>query len=69
MKDSDRKKPYPDESFIEALENGKETTQAIADHVGCTRQAADYRLRQLKEAGRVDSRKVGGTLLWTLTDG
>ncbi len=37
--------------------------QVIADAVGCTTQNADYRFRQPRDAGRVESKKVGWSLV------
>ncbi|ESS05359.1 MAG: hypothetical protein A07HB70_02402 [uncultured archaeon A07HB70] len=68
MTDDDRRREYPDAAFIEAIQNGHETTQAIADEIGMTRQGADRRLRQLRDDGRVDGRMIGNTLVWSLTD-
>lgn len=42
-------------------------TQEVADHVGLTRQAADYRLRQLEDRYSnplVWSKKIGPTKVW-----
>ena len=41
-------------------------TSEVADALGCTTQNADYRLRKLRDAGRVESKKVGRSLVWTL---
>lgn len=43
-------------------------TREVADELGMTRQGATYRLRQLAEAGAVSSKKVGGTLVWSVAD-
>jgi predicted transcriptional regulator len=40
----------------------------VADALGCTTRSADYRLRKLRDAGHVESKKVGRTLVWTLAD-
>jgi len=68
MVDGDGRREYPDEAFLTAIQDGHETTQAIADEVGITRQGADRRLRMLREAGRVDASKVGNTLVWSVID-
>ncbi|WP_254544557.1 helix-turn-helix domain-containing protein [Halomarina pelagica] len=39
-------------------------TMEVAEAVGCARQNADYRLRRLRDAGKVSSKKVGRTLVW-----
>lgn len=64
----DGRKTYPDSAFLKAIREGNETTSAIADAVGCTRQAADYRLRQLEEKGDVTKRKIADRLVWSLPD-
>ncbi|WP_135824607.1 winged helix-turn-helix transcriptional regulator [Halorussus ruber] len=43
-------------------------TQEVADELGLSRQGADYRLRRLSEVGKVLSKKVGGTLVWSVED-
>ena len=42
-------------------------TAEIAEAVGVTRQNADQRLRQLADDGTVTSKKIGGTLIWSVT--
>jgi len=42
-------------------------TQEVADHVGLTRQATDYRLRQIEDRHQppqVWSKKIGPTKVW-----
>lgn len=43
-------------------------TSEIGEDLGLTRQAADYRLRQLREENRVESKKIGNSLAWFLPD-
>jgi len=58
-----------DEEIIEAVrENEPAGTSEVGDAVGLARQNADYRLRQLRNDGRVKSKKVGRSLVWTVTD-
>lgn len=60
---------YPDEDFLAAVrEHTPATTSEVAEAVGCVRQSADYRLRQLESEGRVESKKVGASLVW-MVDG
>jgi predicted transcriptional regulator len=44
------------------------STREVGERVGVTRQAADYRLRQLRDAGRVRSKKIGQALVWLPAD-
>ena len=39
-------------------------TSEVAEEVGMTRQGADRRLRRLRDAGRVSSKKIGASLVW-----
>lgn len=39
-------------------------TSEVAEAVGMTRQGADRRLRRLREAGQVHSKKIGASLVW-----
>lgn len=43
-------------------------TVDVGEAVGLARQNADYRLRRLEERGRVESRKIGGALVWSRVD-
>lgn len=59
-----------DEELLDAVAaNAPAATAAVADAVDLTRQAADHRLRQLREAGRVDSVEIGGSLAWSVSRG
>ena len=60
---------YADEEILEAVrEHAPASTKEIADAVGCSRQNADRRLRQLRERGAVASKKTGPALVWWLDD-
>lgn len=39
-------------------------TSEVASELDVSRQGADYRLRQLRDAGRVNSKKIGASLVW-----
>jgi DNA-binding Lrp family transcriptional regulator len=39
-------------------------TSEVADELDVSRQAADYRLRRLRDDGRVNSKKIGASLVW-----
>ena len=39
-------------------------TSEIANELDISRQAADRRLRSLRDAGRVSSKKIGASLVW-----
>jgi DNA-binding Lrp family transcriptional regulator len=43
-------------------------TSEVAEEVGMTRQGADRRLRRLRDAGRVSSKKIGASLVWFAPD-
>lgn len=43
-------------------------TSEVAGELGVSRQAADYRLRRLRESGRVSSKKIGASLVWFAPD-
>ena len=60
---------YADEEILEAVrDHAPASTKEIADAVGCSRQNADRRLRQLRERGAVASKKTGPALVWWLDD-
>ena len=58
---------YPDSDFIDAIQtlDGMAGTSEIAESVGCTRRTAYTRLQSLESEGKVSSRKVGNSLVWT----
>jgi DNA-binding Lrp family transcriptional regulator len=59
-----------DEELLDAVAaNAPAATAAVADAVDLTRQAADHRLRRLREAGRVESVEIGGSLAWSVSGG
>ena len=58
-----------DSEILDAVrENEPAGTTEVSDAVGLARQNADYRLRQLRDTGRVESKKVGQSLVWMLAD-
>ena len=58
-----------DDDIIDVLRgSGGAGTSEVADALDCSRQNADQRLRRLRDAGRVKSRKVGAVLIWTVAD-
>lgn len=58
---------YSDSDFIDAIQTlgGMAGTSEIAEIVGCTRRTAYTRLQSLESEGKVSSRKVGNSLVWT----
>lgn len=61
---------HDDREYLAAVaEREPAGTAEIADAVGVTRQNADRRLRRLQDDGRLDCKKVGTALVWTLADG
>nr|WP_229727326.1 HTH domain-containing protein [Haloarcula argentinensis] len=43
-------------------------TSEIADEVGCTRRTAYTRLKSLDENGEIESREVGNSLVWIISE-
>ena len=59
---------YDDEEVLDAVRDHEPAgTSEVADALGCTTQNADYRLRKLRDAGRAERKKVGRSLVWTLS--
>jgi DNA-binding transcriptional ArsR family regulator len=55
----------PDDEILDAVaELEPAGTADVGEAVGLARQNADYRLRQLRDDGRVESAKIGGALAW-----
>lgn len=58
---------YSDEVYIDAVrEHEPAATSEVAEAVGVARQSADYRLRQLQDDGKVESKKIGNSLAWSV---
>jgi predicted transcriptional regulator len=54
---------------LEAVrDNEPAATSEVAEQVCVTRQGADYRLRRLKEQGKVRKKKAGNSLIWFLVE-
>lgn len=64
----DGPRDYSDDQILKAIQSGAESTSAVADAFGMSRQEALERLRKLEEDGKVRSREVGRMLLWRLND-
>jgi predicted transcriptional regulator len=60
---------YPDSDFTDAIQElgGMAGTSEVAETVGCTRRTAYTRLQTLESKGQVSSKKVGNTLLWSVS--
>lgn len=60
---------YPDSDFTDAIQElgGMAGTSEVAETVGCTRRTAYTRLQSLESEGQVSSKKVGNTLLWSVS--
>jgi DNA-binding Lrp family transcriptional regulator len=57
---------HTDADVVDALaEQEPAGTADVAAALDVTRQAADYRLRRLRDDGRVVSDKIGGVLVWS----
>jgi Mn-dependent DtxR family transcriptional regulator len=59
---------YTEDDLLEAIRDlgGMAGTSDVAGHVGCARDTAYKKLKQMEEDGTVSSRKVGGALLWSV---
>ena len=54
-----------DEEVVDAVrEHEPAATKEVAEELDMARQSADYRLRKLKEEGRVEGKMVGNSLVW-----
>lgn len=56
---------HTDADVLDAVrEHEPAATSEVAEDLGVSRQAADYRLRRLREDGQVHSKKIGASLVW-----
>ncbi|SFC63287.1 hypothetical protein SAMN05444422_112108 [Halobiforma haloterrestris] len=61
---------YPDEAFIQAVkEQSLASTSEVGEVVGCSSDNAYRRLKSLEDAGKVESKKAGQSLVWYLPNG
>ena len=60
---------YTEGDFLSAIESLQPAgTREIANTVGCSRQNADYRLREFAEENKVSAKKIGNSLVWTRSE-
>jgi len=61
---------HADEEFLDAVRRHNPAgTSEVAEAVDCTTQNVDHPLRQSEDAARVESKKAGRSLVWTLPGG
>lgn len=64
-----RRTAVSDREIIEAVYRFTPAgTSEVAEVIGHTRQAAEYRLKHLEETGRIWSKMVGPTRVWVHPD-
>lgn len=62
-------KQYPDEGFLEAvISSDTPTTTNISEEVGCSYDLAYRKLREFEQEGTVESRKIGNSLMWSVSE-
>ena len=60
---------HSDEEILTAVRMHEPAgTSEVAADLGIKRPSADYRLRRLKDEGKVTSKKIGATLAWQITE-
>ena len=61
---------YSADAMLEAIQEsgGLAGTSEVAAAVGCARDTAYKKLKKMEEEGQVGSRKVGGSLVWQVTE-
>ena len=60
---------YSDEDFLEAVkEHEPASTSEVAEAVGCSRRNANVRLEKIEEAGEIQSKMAGNSLIWLLPE-
>lgn len=63
------KPQHSDDQVIAAVkEHSPAATSEVGDELDIARQSADYRLRKLADAGRVEKKKIGASLVWTAVE-
>lgn len=60
---------YHDSEFINAVESLEmPLTKDVHEEVGCSYSLADYRLKELEEAGVVEKQEIGNANIWTVVE-
>ena len=62
---------YLTTAFLDALRElgGATGTTDVADEVGYPHRTAYHRLLNLRDNGQINSRRVGGAMLWVVENG
>lgn len=69
MADEKQSHRYSDDEILNAIrEADPATTSNVGNELGCSRQAADFRLRRLEDEERVASQMVGNSLMWSISE-
>jgi len=55
---------FDDEEFLDAISEPGIGTAKVAEEVGCKRNTAYKRLKQLEDDGLVEGEPVGNSLIW-----
>lgn len=59
-----QKQHIDDDTLMAVREYEPAATSEVAAELGIARQSADYRLRKLRKGERVNSKKIGASLVW-----
>ncbi|WP_336326803.1 transcriptional regulator [Halovenus sp. HT40] len=61
---------YSNSDFFSAIQvlDGMAGTSEIAEEVGCTRRTAYTRLKSMEKQDEVESRQVGNSLVWMISE-
>lgn len=60
---------HTDEDVLAAVRaHEPAATSEVGNELGIARQSADYRLRKLRDEGRVNSKKIGASLVWFVAE-
>jgi predicted transcriptional regulator len=60
-----RDRKYSDEQFEEAVkDHSPASTSEVAETVGCTRQLADTRLKELAESTELEHKQIAKVSVW-----
>ena len=66
--DEDGRRQYAESQFIDALkQSDTPTTTDVAEYVGCSPQAALYRLDKMENERTVSSTKIGNAKVWRIS--
>ena len=69
-KDRKQSHRYTDDDVIDAVRSQKHATaKNVSETLECSKQAAQFRLNNLEDEGRIERERIGNTYVYTVVEG